>query len=103
MHQFVVGGKFHRHVGGIFPTSSKIFQLSRRNVQLLIPMLPLIFGGKMSKMLVDLLKMSKILVDFLSYSEKSVEFFAPNTDWQSTSRWGPSLQSVSNLSPRFHF
>ena len=30
-------------------------------------MLPIIFGGKIRKMLVDLLKMSKILVDFLSF------------------------------------
>ena len=55
--------------------------------QLFIPMLPLIFGGKTRKMLVDLLKkvkMSKILVDFLSFFEKSVEFFAPNTDWSIT-------------------
>ena len=44
-------------------------------------MLPLIFGGKIRKMLVDLLKMSKILVDFLSFFKKSVEYFAPNTDW----------------------
>ena len=35
--------------------------------QLFISMLPLIFGGKFGKMLVDLLKMSKILVDFLSF------------------------------------
>ena len=49
--------------------------------QLFIPMLPLMFGGKIRKMLVDLLKMSKILVDFLRFFEKSVEFFAPNTDW----------------------
>ena len=49
--------------------------------QLFIPMLPLIFRGKIGKMLVDLLKMSKILVDFLSFFEKSVEFSAPNTDW----------------------
>ena len=44
-------------------------------------MLPIIFGGKLRKMLVDLLKMSKILMDFLRFFEKSVEFFAPNTDW----------------------
>ena len=39
--------------------------------QLFIPMLPLIFGGKIRKMLVDLLRMSKILVDFLIFFEKS--------------------------------
>ena len=79
--QFVLGGKFHRHVGGIFPTSSIIFQQSWWNFSyLFIPMLPLTFGGKIRKMLVDLLKMSKILVDFLSFFEKSVEFYAPNTD-----------------------
>ena len=46
-----------------------------------IPMLPLIFSGKIRKMLVDLLKKGKILVDLLSFFEKSVEYFAPNTDW----------------------
>ena len=45
-------------------------------------MLPLIFSGKIRKMLVDLLKMRKIMVDFLRFFEKSVEIFAPNTDWQ---------------------
>ena len=44
-------------------------------------MLPLIFGGKIRKMLVDLLTMSKILVNFFRFFEKSVEFYAPNTDW----------------------
>ena len=49
--------------------------------QLFIPMLPLVFGGKIRKMRVDLLRMSKILMDFLKFFEKSVEFFASNTDW----------------------
>ena len=40
--------------------------------QIFIPMLPLIFGGKIRKMLADLLKMCKILVDFLSFFGKSV-------------------------------
>ena len=57
-------------------------------------MLPLIFGGKIRKMLVDLLKMSKILVDFLSILEKSVELFAPNTDWDTVQRY---IVTTSNV------
>ena len=50
---------------------------------LFTPMLPLIFGGKTRKMLVDHPKYEKIWVDFFIILEKSVEFFAPNTDWPS--------------------
>ena len=46
-------------------------------------MLPLIFGGKTRKMLVDHPKYGKIWVDFFIILEKSVEYFAPNTDWNS--------------------
>ena len=83
IYQFVFGGKFHRHVGGIFPTLS-IASIPAKLVefQVFVSILSIIFGGKIRKMLVDLLKVSKILVDFLSFSENSVEFFAPNTDWQ---------------------
>ena len=71
---------------------------------LFIPMLPLIFGGKIEIRWWISQNIGYFMVDFFSILGKSVGFCAPNTDWQSVSRFfifrAICLQGFSKFSPK---